>query len=152
MADTKNFATRALSTCALITAGVLIAAGPASSATGARPQNLDLSLVRVTDHGLFRIRLKSGIEPIPTSKVHQWSVHVVGADGVPVTGASLKVDGGMPKHGHGLPTAPRAEPSIGPGDYVINGMKFSMTGWWVLKIDVKANDGRTDNITFNLVL
>lgn len=151
MADTKNFAWRALSAGALVTAGILIA-GPASNAADARPRNLDLSLERVTDHGVFRLQLKSGIEPIPTSRVHQWSVHVVGADGVPVTGASLKVDGGMPEHGHGLPTAPRAEPSIGPGDYVINGMKFSMTGWWVLKLDVKATDGRADNITFNLVL
>ncbi len=152
MADTKFFAGRAASACGLIIAGMMIAGGPLLGARGARPRNLDLSLERVTDHGVFRIQLKSGVEPIPTSKVHQWSVHVVGADGAPVTGASLKVDGGMPEHGHGLPTVPRAEPSNGPGNYVINGMKFSMTGWWVLKLDVKATDGRTDNITFNVLL
>jgi len=47
---------------------------------------------------------------------------------------------------------PRAEPAGTPGDYVIKGMKFSMTGWWVLKLDVAAPDGRHDKITFNLVL
>jgi hypothetical protein len=31
-------------------------------------------------------------------------------------------------------------------------MKFSMTAWWVLKLEIKAADGRTDDITFNIVL
>ena len=31
-------------------------------------------------------------------------------------------------------------------------MKFSMRGWWELKLAVKAPDGRADRITFNLVL
>ena len=152
MADNKNFAAKALSAFALIAAGMLSAAILAPSASRARQRNLDLSLERVTDHGMFRIQLKSGLDPIQISKVHQWSLHMSGADGVPVTGANIAVDGGMPEHGHGLPTAPRAASADGPGNYVINGMKFSMTGWWVLKLDVNATDGRADTITFNLVL
>jgi hypothetical protein len=58
----------------------------------------------------------------------------------------------MPEHGHGLPTAPRVEAAGAPGDYFIKGMKFSMTGWWVLKLDVRVPDGRADVITFNVVL
>ena len=152
MANNKNFAAKVLSAFALIAAGMLIAATLAPSASRARQRNLDKSLERVTDHGVFRIQLKSGLDSIQISKVHQWSLHIFGADGVPITGASIVVDGGMPEHGHGLPTAPRAASADGPGNYVINGMKFSMTGWWVLKLDVKATDGRTDTITFNVVL
>jgi hypothetical protein len=152
VADHKNFAAKVLSAFALIAAGMLIAATLAPSASRARQRNLDLSLERVTDHGVFRIQLKSGFDPIPISKVHQWSLHMSGADGVPVTSANIAIDGGMPEHGHGLPTAPRAASANGPGNYVINGMKFSMTGWWVLKLTVKATDGRTDTITFNVVL
>lgn len=152
MADTKNFAKIAFSAFALTAAGMLTTIALLPTPTQARPRNLNLSLERLTDHGVFRIQLKSGLEPIQISKVHQWSAHVSGADGVPVDGANIAVDGGMPEHGHGLPTAPRAASASGPGNYVISGMKFSMTGWWVLKLDVKAADGRTDTITFNLVL
>jgi hypothetical protein len=123
-----------------------------STAACARPRDLDLSLDRPTDHQVFHIQMASGMKPIPMSRVHQWSVHLTGKDGAPVSGAVLMVDGGMPEHGHGLPTAPRAEPGGAPGDYVIKGVKFSMTGWWVLKLDVRAPDGRADKITFNLVL
>jgi hypothetical protein len=86
------------------------------------------------------------------SKVHRWSLRLASADGRPINGAHIQVDGGMPEHGHGLPTAPRAEASGTAGNYVINGMKFSMPGWWVLKINIRVPNGRTDKITFNVVL
>lgn len=124
----------------------------ASQAAWARPANLDTSLDRPTDQGVFRISVRSTVTPIPMSRLHQWTVHLSDAAGRPVDGASLSVDGGMPEHGHGLPTAPRAAAAGTPGDYVISGMKFSMTGWWVLKLGVTAPDGRTDRITFNVVL
>ncbi len=152
MADTKKFAMIALSAFALTAAGMLTAIVILPAPAQARPRNLNLSLERPTDHDVFKIQLKSGLDPIQISKVHQWSLHMSGADGIPVTGANIAVDGGMPEHGHGLPTAPRVAAADGHGNYVINGMKFSMTGWWVLKLDVKATDGRTDTITFNLVL
>jgi hypothetical protein len=134
-----------------LVAGALLAAALTGAAC-ARPASLDLSLNRPTEHDLFRVQLASGSSPIPLSRIHQFSLHVAGADGRPVTGATVKVDGGMPEHGQGLPTAPRADPAGSPGDYIIKGMKFSMTGWWVLKLDVAAPDGRHDKITFNIVL
>lgn len=152
MANTMKFAALAFSASALIAGGMLVAATQAPGATRSRPKNLDLSLERVTDHGVFRIKLNSTLLPIQISKVHQWSARVSGADGKPVAGAVISVDGGMPEHGHGLPTAPRATSAGEPGNYVIDGMKFSMTGWWVLNLEVMAPDGRTDNITFNVIL
>jgi hypothetical protein len=111
-----------------------------------------MALNRLTDRQVFRVAVVSQINPVPMSKMHLWSMHIDGADGKPIDGAVIKVDGGMPEHGHGLPTAPRAAAAGIPGDYVISGMKFSMTGWWVLKLDVQAPDGRTDKVTFNIVL
>jgi hypothetical protein len=131
---------------------LMIAATFTSTAACGRPANVDVSLNRPTEHNLFRVELSSEAQPVPLSKVHQWSVRVAGADGKPITGAAIKVDGGMPEHGHGLPTAPRVEPAGTPGQYLIKGMKFSMTGWWVLKLHITGPEGRTDKITFNLVL
>lgn len=133
---------------ALAVAGALTS----TPAAAARPANLDRSLDRNSDHGLFHLQLQSGTRPIPLWRVHQWTVRVTDPSGQPVSGAALTVDGGMPDHHHGLPTAPRATPAAAAGDYVINGVKFSMPGWWVLKLDVRGADGRYDSITFNVVL
>lgn len=81
MANSNYFAAKMLSGFGLIAAGMLIAATSAPSASRARQRNLDLSLERATDHGVFRIQLKSGLDPIQISKVHQWSLHMSGADG-----------------------------------------------------------------------
>lgn len=150
----RNTTTRAASSrpSGLPLAVAIIAVSLTVTAAGARPRDLNLALDRRSDEDVFQIAMVSGQVPIPTSKVHFWSVHLSGAGGAPVFGATIKIDGGMPEHGHGLPTAPRAEAAATPGDYVIKGMKFSMPGWWVLKLDIRAPDGRTDKITFNLIL
>ncbi len=124
----------------------------ATPAAAARPADLDLSLDRNSDHGVFHLQIQSATRPIPLWRVHQWTVRLTDAKGQPVTGAAVMVDGGMPQHHHGLPTAPRATAATAAGDYVINGVKFSMPGWWVLKLDVRDADGRSDTVTFNLVL
>lgn len=131
---------------------ILFNLAAAEPAEAARPKNLNTSLDRVTDQGVFRVSIQSQAQPVRLWRVHQWTVHVTDAKGEPVSGAQLLVDGGMPQHHHGLPTAPRAAPTGTPGDYVISGMKFSMPGWWELKLGVTALDGRADRITFNVVL
>jgi hypothetical protein len=57
----------------------------------------------------------------------------------------------MPEHGHGLPTRPRVTTYLGNGDYLVEGMKFQMTGWWVIDVDVLVN-GESDRVRFNLLL
>lgn len=59
------------------------------------------------------------------------------ANGAPLTGASVRVSGGMAMHGHGLPTSPVVE-ELGGGNYVIKGLKFSMDGEWQLRLSVTA--------------
>jgi hypothetical protein len=150
--NTSSYPTVARRLRRRVIAVLMVAATFTSTAACGRPANLDLSLNRPTERNLFRVELSSAAHPVPLSKVHQWSVRVAGTDGKPITGAAIRVDGGMPEHGHGLPTAPRVEPTDAPGQYLIKGMKFSMTGWWVLKLHITGPEGRTDKITFNLVL
>jgi hypothetical protein len=57
----------------------------------------------------------------------------------------------MPEHGHGLPTQPEVTKGMGDGDYIVQGIKFSMPGWWVITFKVKAQD-MDDTVTFNLVV
>jgi hypothetical protein len=78
-------------------------------------------------------------------------VKLATAEGTPVHGARFRVDGGMPQHGHGLPTQPRVTREIEAGVYALDGMKFSMTGWWEVKLDIDSPQG-ADKVTFNTVV
>jgi len=111
----------------------------------------DLSRERGSDAGLFVARISSGVEPIEINRLHRWTLHVDGADGEPVLGAVITIDGGMPMHDHGLPTAPRVTEERGGGDYLVEGMKFQMPGHWTVTFTIVA-DGGEDRVTFDLML
>lgn len=90
-------------------------------------------------------------ESIRVGKLHAWTVRIVGADGAPVSAATITVDGGMPQHGHGLPTKPVVTKHLGDGAHLVEGMKFNMGGWWVVKLRIAGAQG-SDDVTFNLKL
>ena len=94
------------------------------------------------------------LEPTQSWRLRQLQtvpVRIVDAEGRPVEGASIQVDGGMPQHGHGLPTQPKVGRYLGNGVYEIEGLRFSMGGWWEVKLAIEAPGG-SDNLTFNLSL
>jgi hypothetical protein len=126
------------------------------AAVGARmmqppPSDLDLSMSKGTEKGLYVAALAADPAPIPVGAMHTWTVTVTTPDGKPAEGVSIGIDGGMPQHGHGLPTAPKVTADLGEGAHRIEGMKFSMTGWWTLTVAIDGPAG-ADRATFNLVL
>jgi hypothetical protein len=125
----------------------LMMGGEASAA----PANLDTSTLILTEQELFRVSYLSNVEPIPLNQIHSWTLHVETADGQPVENAEISVDGGMPQHGHGLPTRPQVTEYLGSGDYLVEGMKFQMPGWWEVRFAISAG-GQSDTATFNLIL
>jgi hypothetical protein len=118
---------------------------------GAAPGDLDLATTRLSAGGLYRATIRSQAEPIPIGALHSWTIRIETPDGHPVPGATIAVDGGMPQHGHGLPTQPRVTRDLGNGEYLVEGMKFQMDGWWTLEFAIAADGGR-DTTRFNLVL
>ena len=133
-----------------IVAGALVIA-TALHATMAAPSDLDLSRTRVTDGGAYRLSFNPEGDSIRVGRMHSWRLHVETVDGAAVDSAAIAVDGGMPQHGHGLPTRPRVTQSLGGGDYLVSGMKFNMRGWWIVSFKVQAA-GAADSVTFNLKL
>jgi hypothetical protein len=105
----------------------------------------------LTDNGLYRISFTSALDPIAINELHSWTLRVETADGQPVDDAQIRVDGGMPGHGHGLPTQPQVTQNLGNGDYLLEGVRFQMPGAWVMRFDVAA-DGQSDGVTFELAL
>ena len=115
------------------------------------PSDLDISSTRVSDNDLFRVSYVSSPEVVPVNQMHQWTLRVETADGQPVEDATITVDGDMPQHGHGLPTRPQVTKNLGNGDYLVEGLKFQMGGWWVMDFTISA-DGQTDAVHFNMML
>lgn len=59
----------------------------------------------------------------------------------------VAIDGGMPAHGHGLPTAPQAIATTTAGEFRLAGLKYSMPGEWVLGFLLQAANGQ-DKVVF----
>ena len=135
----------------LIPAVLLVAGGIAYATTrSALPPDLDYGLSHLSEKGLYQVTLAPGIDPVPVGKMHAWLVDVVAANGEPVD-AEIVMDGGMPQHGHGLPTVPMVTGKDHKGRHIVGGMRFNMPGWWVLTVEVDGKTG-TDTATFNLAL
>ena len=115
------------------------------------PDDLDVAREKVTQNGLYRVSIAPEAEPLAQGPLHNWVLTLTTPDGTPVEGATIAIDGGMPQHGHGLPTAPQATGYLGDGRYRIEGVRFNMSGWWDLKFAISAAAGE-DRVVFNVVL
>ncbi|NCT83016.1 MAG: Auxin-binding protein [Comamonadaceae bacterium] len=121
------------------------------SGCGTPPTDLDYSLKHHSSTGRFVVEMVPPAQGPAVGQIHSWTLKLANTDGAPVTHARIAVDGGMPQHGHGLPTKPRVTRELASGTYLIEGMKFSMTGWWDLRLDIDA-DGARDKAVFNVVM
>ena len=115
------------------------------------PKDLDYGRVRASEAGLYRGTIRPDGDSIPKGKLQKWTLHLESRAGSSVDAAKITIDGGMPQHGHGLPTKPLVTRPLGNGDYRVEGMKFNMGGWWVVKFRVNAAAG-ADTLVFNLKL
>ena len=121
------------------------------TAACATPADLDLSLKHATADGKFVVSLQPPAAAPAINQMHSWGVRVSTPAGQPVSTARIAVGGGMPQHGHGLPTRPLVRPAADDGAYVLEGMKFSMAGWWEIKLAIDTPDG-ADKVTFNTLV
>lgn len=115
------------------------------------PDGLDLARSKATEAGLYIVAVAAEDGEPRQGPLHAWIATVTDAAGAPVEDALIDIDGGMPQHGHGLPTAPQAGDHLGDGRYRIEGVRFNMGGWWELRLTVRAAAGQ-DAVTFNIVL
>lgn len=111
----------------------------------------DTSRSKTTANGLFVVSFEPEHGVVREGELQSWLLTLKTTAGAPVEGAAITVSGGMPQHNHGLPTSPQATDYIGDGRYRIDGIKFTMSGWWQLSFAISAAAG-SDTVVFNIVL
>ncbi len=120
----------------MLTLGVFVAGvacGPADP-PDAGPSREPDPYQRIGAEGLYRITLRPEEEPPPLGRLHSWIVTVESVDGTAIDPSQLTFDGGMPSHGHGLPTRPKVTEQLSPGRFRVEGVKFHMPGAWELRV------------------
>ncbi len=80
-------------------------------------------------------------QPLRPRRMQTVRLTIADAAGAPVEHATIQIDGGMPEHGHGLPTRPRVTRALGNGLYEIEGVRFNMGGCWQFKVAISAPSG-----------
>lgn len=114
------------------------------------PPGYDTDLDKMTDEAHFRVSIEPENAPPPFNEIHTWLISIETPDGRPVSGADIKVYGGMPLHNHAFATAPETTGELEDGVYALEGIKFSMLGWWTVALGIQAED-KTDRVSFNLM-
>jgi hypothetical protein len=137
----------------LLVAGipVFVASAAAARLFSSPPKDLDLSRRKPTADALYLAAIDPASGTPKVGPMHAWMLTLETADGRPVPEARVTVGGGMPQHGHGLPTRPAVTRMLGDGRYLVEGVRFNMGGWWEFRFDIEGPQG-ADSVTFNLVL
>ena len=137
-----------------ITTTLSLLALAAATGCASAPPDLDVSLTRRSVANKYVVTLQPPATPAAINQLHAWQVRLASSAGAPIAHARITVDGGMPQHGHGLPTRPQVTQELPGGTYLIEGMKFSMTGWWEIKLAIDNPDSPegADKVTFNTVV
>ena len=79
------------------------------------PKELDYSRTRQSEARLYRATIRPDGDSSPRAGF-SWTLHVQTSAGASVDARRCTVDGGMPQHGHGLPTS-RASRARWQGDH-----------------------------------
>lgn len=127
------------------------AAGTGKSHRADDSADPDRTMTRMSGSNRFRVSMRSNVDPVPLSHIHSWTLHIETPEGIAIEDAQIGVYGDMPAHRHGLPTKPKVTENLGRGDYLIEGVKFSMPGRWQLILIITA-DGKRDKAKFNIDL
>jgi hypothetical protein len=152
----KSFMRRALLMVAMVvTPATLTACSHAMMmvhGTGAkRPAASDFGLGPRLSIGGRYIAMLEPFQPLRPRQMQTVRLRLRDANNRAVDDAQIAIEGGMPQHGHGLPTRPLVTRCLGDGIYDIEGVRFNMGGWWEFKLVIAGARGG-DVITFNLDL
>jgi DME family drug/metabolite transporter len=118
---------------------------------GPLPAELNTARKKLSEKGKYLVTFTPSVAEIPLHQLHGWQVSIGNAKGTPVSIVNLEVYGDMPQHGHGLPTQPQVSKKTDDGNFLVEGFRFHMAGWWNVTFAMEGPLG-SDKVTFDLLL
>lgn len=132
-----------------VTATLVLVGSISWSADGEKPW---FSQEKTSENGAFQVTLEAGSGTVQLNDYHDWVLIVRDSkSNEPVTPLRVNVGGGMPLHGHGLPSQPQIGKHLGDGRYEVKGVKFNMNGVWSLAFDLDSKS-MSDKVNFELMI
>ena len=108
-----------------------------------------LVIEKSSRQNIYHASIRPFKTPVPIGELHDWLIHLTTISGELFIPEQLVIKGGMPGHGHGFPVEPKISRYLGNGDFLLQGVKFNMTGDWQLRLGVNGPAG-WDTITFSI--
>ena len=93
--------------------------------------------------------LKTESGTVEIGRFQHWLLRLTDQNSEPVFPAQIRIGGGMPDHGHGLPTQPQITEYLGDGTYLIEGVKLNMAGTWFIVFEISSSE-ISDQVQFEL--
>ena len=118
----------------MATAMTVALAVPSFARSAPKPAPAAESAERPSTSGRYFVVLRPAKIPIPVNEWMDFAIEVRRRDAAPVELTELALDGGMPAHGHGLPTAPTVLRGERATVFRATGVRFNMGGRWELRV------------------
>ncbi len=99
--------------------------------------------------GRYRVTFTPSVDPVPLNQWHDWLLRIESASSRVEDLREITINGGMPEHGHGLPSALRIVPNSKSGEYRVEGMRFNMPGQWEFQVMITDSAG-SDGARFSI--
>jgi len=105
-----------------------------------------------SEQGNFVVDLIATDAEIKLSEFLSWQLVIRDAySNQGVAPVRVVIGGGMPAHGHGLPTQPEVTGHTGDGHYQLEGLMFNMAGQWQLVLQIGTKK-ILDRVVFDLTI
>ncbi len=95
----------------------------------------------ISEHGFYTIEFSNHLDHLPLRQMHTWQVKILDENGNDFIPGNISINGGMPSHGHGLPSEPKFTRYLGNGKLQLEGVLFNMAGAWELRVTLTGPKG-----------
>lgn len=114
-----------------------------------KADEFSVKLAKDTKDKTYTVQFIAADPAPPDVGKNTWTVEVTDSKGEAVEGLSVVAEPVMPHHGHG--TFPETWESVDgdeAGQYIIQGMDLSMSGYWETTLYLIDKDGNQDSVMF----
>lgn len=114
------------------------------------PEEPDYATAKMSVNEVYNISYRSVGGAIRVGRTLSWELTISDKDGQPVNDARVLLAGNMPGKEYSLPVTPVVTRAGFAGLYRVEDLLFNMPGRWTISVEIMADNGMPDSVTFDL--